>query len=151
MIINARPKLAWPSKLAVLAIGSLPVLILWPYLLRTLFVILGYALPGLLSFMAVMAFGALLPHWASIIQWKKLVLPILAVITAAACLGMGIWSSQGDRSPHMDTLFYFADLDLEQAYWVSLDQAPDSYTEQVLGSEYQESNLGQFIPYEICL
>lgn len=148
MIINARPKLAWPSKLAVLAIGSLPVLILWPYLLRTLFVILGYALPGLLSFMAVMAFGALLPHWASIIQWKKLVLPILAVITAAACLGMGIWSSQGDRSPHMDTLFYFADLDLEQAYWVSLDQAPDSFTEQVLGSEYQESNLGQFIPYE---
>ena len=149
LITIVRGQLAWPVRLAILGISALPVLVLWPYLLKVLFIIVGYALPGLLAFLVVMVLGALLPQWASISKWQKLVLPVVAGVAAAACLGMGIWSSQIDaNNPRMDTLFYFADLDQEQAYWVSLDSAPDQFTEQVFGSEFEQSNLGDFIPYE---
>jgi len=148
LILLLRGKLAWQARLAVLLISALPVLLLWPYLLRTLFLIVGYALPGLMIFLVVMALGALLPHWDAIGRWQKLALPIIAGITAAACLGMGIWSSRSAANPRMDTLFYFANLDREETYWVSLDTRPDQFTQQVFGSEYQEANLGDFIPYE---
>ena len=142
-------KLPWAVNLAVLAIGALPILLLWPYLLRTLYLIVGYIVPGLSVLLVVLALGALLPQWARIGKWQKFVLPILAAVTAAACLGMGIWSSQTSAgNPRMDTLFYFVDLDRDQAYWISTDPKPDQFTEQVFGGEYEESNLGNFIPYE---
>jgi hypothetical protein len=149
LVVVFRKQLSWVTRIILLVISALPVLLLWPNLLKNLYFSIGYGLLGLLIFFVVLLLGTLLPQWEKIMKWQKLVLPIIAAAAAAVCFGIVIANSGVSAdNPKMDTLFYFVDLDRERAYWVSLDAEPDEFTEQVFGSEYIESDLGEFIPYE---
>ena len=149
LVVIAREQLSWVARLILLLVSALPLLILWPNLILNLYYMLGFTLLSLLTFLVVLVLGMLLPQWEKIIKWQKLVLPLLAVAVAAAGFGFSIVNAGVSQdNPQMDTLLYFVDLDRDSAYWVSLDIQPDDFTKQVLGTDFTEANLGEFIPYE---
>ncbi len=149
LIVIVRDDLSWVGETILLGLMALPVLIIWPGLLRILYTSVGYGLLGILIFVVVAILGTLLPQWIKIYQWKRYLLPIMSagfmivfVILFLVNAGVSI------ANPAMDTLVYFLDLDRETAYWISLDDQPSEFTEQVLEDDYSETNLGDFIPYE---
>ena len=79
----------------------------------------------------------------------KFALPILAAVQPRPVLDGDLVISNQCRQPRMDTLFYF--VIWTDRLLISTDPKPDQFTEQVFGGEYEESNLGNFIPYENML
>lgn len=140
---------SWIVRLIILCIGGLPILMLWPHILKTLYIFIGFGLVELLIFMKILVLGLLLPQIRAISAWDRRILPVLSLVLVIVCFSVIVTSNKiSADNPQMDSLFVHVDLDNNQAYWASIDNQPDEYTEQALKNQYTEANLSDFIPYE---
>lgn len=142
-------KPSWIVRLIILCVSGLPILILWPNILKTLYISIGFGLVGLLIFIKIIVLGLLLPQLRVISHWDQRILPILSLVIVVVCFGVIITGNKvSTDNPQMDSLFVHVDLDNDKAYWASIDKQPDEYTEQAFENQYTEANLSDLIPYE---
>lgn len=139
---------SWITRLIVMLITTLPLVILWPPVLRTLYATMGLNISGLLMTLIVLGLGLLLPHMHTFWSSNKWIFPILAFVLAGSLIGLGVSNSEvSSENPAMDTLFYHQDFDTGTAMWASIDNTPDDYTQQVL-SGFVAGSLSDLVPYE---
>lgn len=129
---------------AALALLAVPALLVFPPLLRALEV--GLTLNALAAPMVVLALllALLAPQLAVVARpWRwapaaaLLGAGVIALIGGAATSGF----SEEDKKPN--SVAYLLDSDSNQAYWFSLDPAPDAWTGQFLGERPERGSLAQ--------
>ncbi len=97
--------------------------------------------------------------WTGILA---LLIPVLArldwfggkafpVATGLAGIALLVWaiasSSFGVDQPRWDSLFYAADSDRDEGYWLSLDQRTDEWTRNALGDSPEKAEFSRFIGF----
>lgn len=142
-------ELSWIIKTIFLVLAGLPVLILWPPVMKGLYLMLGLRLMWLVAGIVVLFLGILLPQVSAIREWNKFLLPVASLLVFCVALGVIIVNGGINQdNPGMNSLLYHIDYDQGQGYWLSIDEEPDEYVAQVIDEPFMLSNLGEFIPYE---
>lgn len=140
---------SWIIRAIAILLSFVPVITLWPVLLKQVFVILGLSSSGILMLLFVYALGLLLPLIKEIKDLNVRILPAISLVLLLFSIVM-VYTQSGVTAtqPGMNSIFYYADLDQEQAYWVSIDLDLDEFTEQFFPAGFTADNLQHLIPYE---
>ena len=123
-----------PLPLAVLWMGAAPALLLAGSSLYLLFVASGIKL--VVVVISVWLLLALLVPLVDAIAYPRR-WPVPAALAAAGVLlfvGLSPATGYGSGWPRTDSLFYRLDASTGDAWWATLDEAPDAWTGRVLGS-----------------
>lgn len=129
----------------VLAVAALPAVLLVTPLVSLVFEALTLrqatvpmAVLGLLLALLTPLLGRL--HRAGGGRWSVTLLLLGVAAIGGAVLGGG----RGPEHPAVDTLLYGLDAESGEAWWASLDEAPDDWTSSVLGESPERRELPVF-------
>ncbi len=135
---------------ALLALVGVGVAFLWAPPLALVGVALSSAGAAVIGgFLWLLVAGLLAPQ-VELLQQNRLGkwLPV-GLLLAGLGLSFGVrqGSSFGPENPQPDTMIYAYNVEKDIASWFSLDQEPDAWTEQFLGTEPQEMMLLAYIGF----
>ncbi len=132
------------GQVVALVLLSIPLLIVWIPLIRSLEVALTMqaisSLAMLAAFVAVQLMPAVAPDGAA---WRGMRLIGLGAIMAALVIAE-IKAPFSEARPRPDSLFYLSDLDLGQAWWVTWDRSADTWTRPALGASPRPMSLATY-------
>jgi hypothetical protein len=93
----------------------------------------------------------LFPLVGLIHSWRPRYLPWISSTTASGLLLFVIFSIHRTRlTPQPNHVFYFQDFDASRAMWCSADSGIDAYTEKLLSSHPEKSDLPKFLRSKVC-
>jgi hypothetical protein len=144
-LLDARREPASPGAVAALLVGALPALLLMVPWISLLFVGLSVYLAWAVGIFEVLLAGLLVPHLYLLTQRRRWLLPSAAALLASGCLVSAAVTADFDREhPRPDSAFYVLDAATGQAHWASLDDRPDEWTSQFLGTSPEQGTLTPF-------
>jgi hypothetical protein len=146
---DGRPA-AW-QLLGLVALGvALPTLLLAP-LTHLILAGLSLSLAGAVMPLVVLLSWLLIPQLEFISDRRgrpaKWVLPVTALVLGGACLTAALIRRPGDRTePRPDSVFYVLDASGNRAVFASVDETPDEFTSQYLGTSPAWGPLDDYLP-----
>lgn len=144
---TAREEPSAAKRVAVLALGAIPAVVLFVPMIYLLFAALSLNLAGAVSAVLVLLLGLLIPQFHYLTTRKSWLLPTAMGITGVCFIGLGLaYSRFSDSQPRPDNIFYGINADKQEAIWASSDQSPDQWTAQFLTSTPQMSPLEEYFP-----
>lgn len=138
---------SWLS-LALLAVGAIPVLILFSSLIQVLLNGLTVRLSGVVMVLVALALGLLAPHVILMTTPGKWFLPgTLTAIGAGLIIAGSLTAGFSPRQPQPVNLIYCLNADTGNAVWASAGNQTDGWTAQFLSHETERKVLSDFFPY----
>jgi hypothetical protein len=139
-VAPARSVVALTLAVSVAVVLSVPVI-------YHLFVALPLITSGAVAALAMLLLGLLVPQLDLLTAPARWLLPALLLLAAVGCATFGLLTSGFDQEfPRPDSVFYGYDTDTGKAYWASIDDAPDSWTEQFFQTSAQRGTMPAFLP-----
>ena len=134
-------------RVAVLALGATPAIVLFVPMIYLLFISLTVNLAGGVAFFLVLLLGLLIPQLSYLTSRRRWLLPGVMVGASLLCIALGLAYSGFDKEhPRPDNLFYALNADKQEAVWASSDRTPDEWTAQFLSHTPQARALEEFFP-----
>jgi len=133
--------------LAAILLCSVPGLLLLPPLIYSFFLAMTLSFAGVLAVLVVLLLGLIIPHFNTMSRPNPLWLTTLSGLVTFVFLLAG--ASMGDfdaEHPKPNSILYGMNVDKGQAFWASVDGAPDSWTSQFLTATPEKGTLGEVIP-----
>jgi hypothetical protein len=138
---------ATATQFAVLALCSVPAVIIVLPLIYQAFLAMGVGQITAVSVLLMLLSGLLVTHFAHVYARGSRWLPAGAALVAAVLLGAAVFNSGfSKQQPKHDHLFYVLNADTGQAVWASADVARDEWTSQFLAADSVRGPLKDYMP-----
>lgn len=135
------------KRVAVLALGAIPAVVLFVPMIYILFAALSPNQAAVSSVLLVLLLGLLVPQLSYLGARSKWLLPTAMVIISLCCLTLGFaYSGFSANQPRPDNIFYGLNADRQEAVWASTDASPDQWTKQFLTPNPRHSPLEDYFP-----
>jgi hypothetical protein len=138
---------------AVLAcLFAVPVLWEVPPMVNGLFIMLGLTTTGAVvaALVVALGLGILVPQLELVMQCRRWVLPVLALVAGLVAFGYGADTVRyGPASPKPSNQVYALDADRSAATWANSARRLDSWAMQYVGASPQQGPLPAFFPTSI--
>ncbi len=138
---------ATAAQFAVLALCSVPAVIIVLPLIYQVFLAMGVGQIMAVSVLLVLLSGLLVTHFAHVYARGSRWLPAGAALVAAVLISAAVFNSGFSKQyPKTDHLFYVLNADTGQAVWASADVARDEWTSQFLAADSVRGPLKDYMP-----
>lgn len=136
------------GKHVVLALCTVPAVVLLSPLIYQLFVALGLGAAVALAVLFVLLLAMCLPQFNLAAASRRWLLPGVAAATSLLLIVAAIAASGVDRNhPRQDSVFYALNADTEKAVWVSSDERQDEWSSQFFNGAAQRGALTEYLPW----
>jgi hypothetical protein len=131
----------------VLALTAIPAIVILVPAMYEISVALPLMLSGVVTFMAALTIGLLIPQIGVLMSRARWLIPAVS-IAGALILVIAAASTSGfsKERPKPNNIFYALDGETGKATWGSFDARPDEWTSQFLSTSYDRGPLPEFFP-----
>ena len=132
---------------AVLALCSLPAVLLFVPIISLASMVMGLAYVGLIMIPVVLLIGLLVLQVGDSMTRARWALPMMFIILSVIFIGMGSLTSGFDRErPKPNNIIYISSADSGKAAWASFDLVLDEWTSQFFQEGIQHGRLLETLP-----
>jgi hypothetical protein len=133
---------------AVLALATIPGIVLLTPTIYLLFVSLTLRLSGAVMVMVVLLLGLLMPLFNLMPTPTQRRLCAMLTLASFGCIVVASFTAGFDHNhPKPNSVFYGMNLDTEQAIWASTDKEPDEWTSQFFAADARKKALPEYFPF----
>lgn len=134
-------------RVAVLALGATPAILLLVPIIYLLFIALTVNLAGVVVVLLALLLGLVIPQLSYLTDRRRWLLPGVMLVASLLCSALGLAYSGFDKNhPRPDNLFYCLNADKHEAIWASSDRASDEWTARFLSHTSPAGPLEEFFP-----
>lgn len=135
------------KRVAVLALGAVPAVVLFVPMIYMLGAGLSLNLAAVSCALLILLLGLLIPQVSYLTARTRWLLPAAMVAISLCFITLGFaYSGFSNTQPRPDNIFYGLNADKHEAVWASTDAGPDQWTKQFLTATPQRGPLDEYFP-----